>query len=203
MRHVPDHPCLDNDGPVEGVMLFSKKNNQLDIWQKEESKSEKLQFIAFNKSHTKDPMVWFLRKDKLNRSPMFQALFFGRESTWIPEWNDVQEYLPYVKDAREMYHLLHWINRDSLVFPCVLSLNRCYELATKYQITNNEVLHELETLRENKFELVLSYIGYEASVLETFKSKEEALIAKQNKNYLNPNFSLFVRERDDDKPFNK
>ncbi len=149
-REVPDYPGLDNDGPMLSVGFFYKdvKKAKYDAWHAEEDKAEKVQFQAFTKVDSSLPMIWYIRKDRLNRCPIFQALFFGRDPNWIPQWNEIQPILPFVSDAKEMYHLLHWINRDALVSPSVIPLTRCLELAKNYGIINNGIIPELEKLNK-------------------------------------------------------
>ncbi len=136
------------------------QKSQLDIWHKEEEKAEKIYICAFTKADTVEVMKWFIRKDRLDRCLILQALFFQREKDASLQWNDMRSFLPNIVDAREMYHLVHWINRDALVFPCVLALNRCLELVNQYGITKNTVKEDLEKLIQKKFEVVSVFNHY-------------------------------------------
>ncbi len=174
-------------------------NGQSSKKDEEELKAEKFQFIAFENMITKKPMTWWIRKDRLNRSQIFETLFVNYDPVEIKELQ-----LPDVQNAKELYHLLNWINRDSLVFPCVLSLNRCYELAKNYCPS---VVPQLETLLGNKFELILLYTGRGVCLskrIGSFITQKDAEEAKTNEleSCVNPHFSLYIKERDDNKPYN-
>jgi hypothetical protein len=192
----------EQDKDDQQTLLVSKKKK----WHLQESKSEKFRFTAFDKVSTGDPIVWHICKDKLNRSRLFEILFFQRDAdNWKPRWEtELQPLLPQVKDAREMYHLLHWINRDSLVFPCVLPLQRCHDLAIAFGITNNEVISQLRYLISKPYEVTSQFHSYftiitrEVGKFTTLELANEAL--EQYKQSLGKNSLLFhleIKKRDD------
>jgi hypothetical protein len=175
-------------------------------WHEEEKNAEKVHFTAFKKVGTTIPLKWFIRKDRLDRCPLFQALFFNRSSDCVLVWNELPSVFPTVKDAREMYHLMNWINRDSLVLPSLLSLNRCLELADQYGITKNNVRQELNLMIQQKYEVVTLFThssGCVAQIEDRFSTHEQAVQLRNDltSKCVNPHFMVYIRERDDNKPF--
>jgi hypothetical protein len=182
---------------------------QKNTWHELEAEADKVNFIAFNKCKTGEPMTWFIRRDRLNRSPILEALFFQRLKEYNPHWDNLSAVLPEVRDAREMYHLLHWINRDQLVVPCVLSLNRCLQLANLYGITQNTIRQELQQMIEKRFEVVCVFHCFRHNkciswVRSQHANKDDAIEAMklEIEKCVNPNFFIYTNERDDELPYN-
>jgi len=187
-------------------MASPASKTQLDLWHDAEASADKVYFMAFEKSTTEMPMKWFIRKDRLDRSPVFQLLFHERGIDWVPDWKHRCLLVPLVRDANEMYHLVSWINRDSLVFPCMLSLRRCSELADAYGITNNGIREQLRSMLQNKFELISVFTHARGSVSRVhgqYATRQDAIRAMEMEqhNCRNPHFASYIKERDDDQAF--
>ncbi len=163
---------------------------QKDQWHQEEDASEKVYVSAFERD-------WWIRMDRLHNSPILFRILFESKEKPKPDIESLFE------NSYEVYHVLHWINRNALGDPCPISLNRCVELAHFFKILY--ILPSLEALMNAKYQVesvFTSKWGCATHILAQYTTEAEALAhVSKLPAPANPHFHFGVSRRDDSKPY--
>lgn len=184
---------------------------QLEKWHAEKKDTPKFYLLAKEKLNNPNDPSWFILKHCVHRSRVLELLFFNRPEEWkldLEKTNQIteQRIVPFLDDIREVYHLLHWVNRDAFVLgPWVVSLNRLIELTNQWQIQNAEIVKKLTELAMKPFELIHPWNGDVLSMHGTFEEAQVELCKKKELSKFRADFSCYrsmkVTKRNDDEPF--